>query len=65
MKLEAKLKTHDGAVGRLRRRGGADFQVNRDRFQSLAVNKCFFGLIIRAGFQEVICLFVHKEVNSW
>ena len=24
-----------------------------------------FGLIIRVGLLEVVCLFVHKEINSW
>jgi hypothetical protein len=41
----------------------AGFLNKRDRFQSLAVNKCFFGLIIRAGFLEIVCLFVHQGVD--
>ena len=39
------------------------FLVNRGQFQSLMVTKCFFGLNIRAGFLEVVCLFMFKEIN--
>ena len=40
------------------------FFVNRVQYQSLTVTKCFFGLNIRAGFLEVVCLFMFKEINS-
>jgi hypothetical protein len=65
MKLNTKILTARWGDGALKEAWVfAGFLNKRDRFQSLAVNKCFFDLIIRAGFQEAVCLFVHKEVNS-
>jgi len=66
MKLKTKISTARWGDGALREAWVFDgFLNNRGQFQSLAIRKCFFGLIIRAGLLEVVCLFKHKEINSW
>jgi hypothetical protein len=66
MKLKTKILTARWGDGALREAWVfAGFLNNLSRFERLAVRKCFFGLIIRVGLLEVVCLFVHKEINSW